>query len=444
MTDTAVSAPSRSIVTEIPGPKSRELLERKAAAVPQGIPHQLPVFIAEAHDAIITDVDGNRFIDLGCGIGVTTIGHTNDAVVAAVRDQVGKLTHSLFGTTPYEPYVRVAEYLAKHTPGAFEKKTFFVNSGSEAVENGVKIARKFTGRRAVAVVEHGYHGRTNLTMTMNFKPAPYATGMGPLASDIFHAPGSYPLHDGLDGAEAAERTQYYLEKHVGVSDLACLVIEPIQGEGGFIVPADGYLPAMQEWCTANGVVMIADEVQSGICRTGATFASELFGWEPDMVLSAKGIAGGMPLAGVTGRAEIMDSVHVGGIGGTFGGNPVSCAAAVAIFEQIERDDLNAQAQRIERVMRPLLDGLAEKHEEIIEVRGRGAMLAIEFIDPATGAPIMTAPIAAAAGQDGVLVLTAGTDYNVLRFLPSLAITDDQLREAVDVIDRAIAQVKSAS
>ncbi|SFR98011.1 4-aminobutyrate aminotransferase apoenzyme [Agrococcus baldri] len=443
MTDIAAPALSRSIVTEIPGPNSRALLERKERVVAKAVPHQLPVFIESAHDAIITDVDGNRFIDLGCGIGVTTIGHTNDKVVAAVREQVGKLTHSLFGTTPYEPYVRVAEYLAAHTPGDHAKKSFFVNSGSEAVENGVKIARKYTGRRAVAVVEHGYHGRTNLTMTMNYKPMPYASGMGPLASDIFHAPGSYPLQDGLTGAEAAERTQYYLEKHVGVEDLSCLVIEPIQGEGGFIVPADGYLPAMQEWCTANGVVMIADEVQSGICRTGATFASEHFDWVPDLVLSAKGIAGGLPLAGVTGRAEIMDSVHVGGLGGTFGGNPIACAAAVAIFEQLEADDLNGEAQRIERVMRPLLDQLAEQHPEIIEVRGKGAMLAIEFIDPESGAPIPTAPISAAAGLDGVLVLTAGTDYNVLRFLPSLAITDDQIREAIDVIGRAIASSLSA-
>lgn len=444
MTDIAAPALSRSIVTEIPGPNSRALLERKAQVVPPAIPHQLPVFIAEAHDAIITDVDGNRFIDLGCGIGVTTVGHTNDAVVEAVRDQIGKLTHSLFGTTPYEPYVRVAEYLQVHTPGDHHKKSFFVNSGSEAVENGVKIARKFTGRRAVAVVEHGYHGRTNLTMTMNYKPAPYATGMGPLASDIFHAPGSYPLQDGLSGAEAAERTQYYLQKHVGVEDLSCLVIEPIQGEGGFIVPADGYLPAMQEWCTANGVVMIADEVQSGICRTGKTFASEHFGWVPDMVLSAKGIAGGLPLAGVTGRAEIMDCVHVGGIGGTFGGNPVACAAAVAVFEQIESGGLNGEAERIERVLRPLLDELAEQHPEIIEVRGKGAMLAIEFIDPATGAPIPTAPISKAAGLEGVLVLTAGTDYNVLRFLPSLQITDEQLRDAIEVIGRAIASTTGAA
>ncbi|WAC66315.1 aminotransferase class III-fold pyridoxal phosphate-dependent enzyme [Agrococcus sp. SL85] len=437
MTDIAAPATSRAIVTEIPGPNSRALLERKAAAVAQGIPHQLPVFIAEAHDAIITDVDGNRFIDLGCGIGVTTIGHTNDEVVVAVREQVGKLTHSLFGTTPYEPYVRVAELLAELTPGDHAKKSFFVNSGSEAVENGVKVARKHTGRRAVAVVEHGYHGRTNLTMTMNFKPAPYATGMGPLASDIFHAPGSYPLRDGLDGAAAAKRTQWYLEKHVGVSDLACLVIEPIQGEGGFIVPADGYLPLMQEWCTANGVVMIADEVQSGVARTGATFASEHFGWVPDILLSAKGIAGGMPLAGVTGRAEIMDSVHTGGIGGTFGGNPVSCAAAVAVLEQVTSKDLNAEARRVESVLRPLLEELAASHPEIAEVRGKGAMLAIELLDPETREPIPTGPISAAAGKEGVLVLTAGTDYNVLRFLPSLAITDEQLREAIEVVGRAL-------
>lgn len=436
MTDVLASQTSRSITTPIPGPRSQELLDRKAKALPAGVPHQLPVFIESAHDALITDVDGNVFIDLGCGIGVTTIGHTNAKVVEAVQEQVGRLTHSLFGTTPYEPYVRVAELLAELTPGDHEKRSFFVNSGSEAVENGVKIARKFTGRRAVAVVEHGYHGRTNLTMTMNFKPAPYATGMGPLASDVFHAPNSYPLRDGLSGAEAAKRTIWYLEKHVGASDLACLVVEPVQGEGGFIVPADGYLPALQEWCTANGVVMIADEVQSGICRTGATFASEHFGWVPDLVLSAKGIAGGLPLAGVTGRAEIMDSVHTGGIGGTFGGNPVACAAAVAVLEQIEPEGLNAKAQHVESVLRPLLEELQRKHDVIAEVRGKGAMLAIELVDPASGDPVPAAPISAAAGEDGVLVLTAGTDYNVLRFLPSLAITDEQLAEAIGVIDEA--------
>ncbi|MFC7432715.1 MULTISPECIES: aminotransferase class III-fold pyridoxal phosphate-dependent enzyme [unclassified Agrococcus] len=437
MTDVLASQ-SRSVTTPIPGPRSQELLARKARFVPQGVPAQLPVFIAEAHDAIITDVDGNRFIDLGCGIGVTTVGHTNEAVVAAVQEQVARLTHSLFGTTPYESYVRVAELLAQLTPGDFEKRSFFVNSGSEAVENGVKIARRSTRRRAVAVLEHGYHGRTNLTMTMNFKPAPYAAGMGPLASDIFHAPGSYPLRDGLDGAAAAKRTIWYLEKHVGVEDLACLVVEPIQGEGGFIVPADGYLPAMQEWCTEHGVVMIADEVQSGVCRTGRTFASEHFGWVPDIVLSAKGIAGGLPLAGVTGRAEIMDAVHTGGIGGTFGGNPVSCAAAVAVLEQVESADLNGKAQRVEAVLRPLLEELQAKHDVIAEVRGHGAMLAIELVDPATGDPVPTAPISKAAGEQGVLVLTAGTDYNVLRFLPSLAITDEQLRDAVGVIDEAFA------
>lgn len=437
MTDTLAPETTRSVTTPIPGPKSKALLERKAKFVPKGIPHQLPVFIESAHGAIVTDVDGNRFIDLGCGIGVTTVGHTNEQVVKAVQEQVALLTHSLFGTTPYEPYVRVAELLAEKTPGDHEKRSFFVNSGSEAVENGVKIARKFTGKRAVAVLEHGYHGRTNLTMTMNFKPAPYATGMGPLASDIFHAPGSYPLRDGLSGQEAAERTIWYLERHVGASDLACLVVEPIQGEGGFIVPADGYLPAMQQWCTENGVVMIADEVQSGICRSGKTFASEHFDWVPDLVLSAKGIAGGLPLAGVTGRAEIMDSVHTGGIGGTFGGNPVACAAAVAVLEQIEPEDLNGKAQRVEQILRPLLEELQQRHPVIAEVRGHGAMLAIEFVDPETGKPLPVAPISEAVGKEGVILLTAGTDYNVIRFLPSLAITEEQLRDAVGVISAAI-------
>lgn len=438
MTTTA-TASSRLIQTAIPGPKSQELIDRKSAVVAQAIPHQIPVFIDSAHGAIITDVDGNRFIDLGCGIGVTTVGHTNDQVVAAVREQVGLLTHSLFGTTPYEPYVRVAEYLAKHTPGDHAKKSVLVNSGSECVENGVKIARKYTGRRAVAVLENGYHGRTNLTMTMNFKPAPYATGMGPLASDIFHAPGSYPLKDGLTGEQAAKRTIWYLEKHVGVEDLACLVIEPVQGEGGFIVFADGYLDALQEWATKNGVVTIADEVQSGIVRTGYTYASEFYGWVPDLVLSAKGIAGGLPLASVTGRAEIMDSVGLGGLGGTFGGNPVACAASVAVFEQIENDDLNGKARHIGEQLRGHLEALKAADPRIAEVRGFGAMQAIEFLDPETGEPLpIVTAISNAAAQQGVIVLTAGTDYNVLRFLPSLAITDEELADAFDVLREVIA------
>jgi len=443
MTDTltptlAPVTQERRVVTAIPGPKSKALQERRLAAVSGGVSSALPVFIERAHGAILVDVDGNQFIDLGAGIGVTTIGHTDDAVVAAAQRQLGDVVHTLFTITPYEEYVRVAELLAEHTPGGFAKKTVLVNSGAEAVENGVKIARKYTGRSGVAVLEHAYHGRTNLTMAMNFKAMPYSLGFGPFAGDVYRAPNSYPLHDGLSGPAAAARTIAYLEKTVGASDLACLVVEPIQGEGGFVVPADGYLPALQEWCTTNGIVFIADEIQSGMARTGAYFASEHFGLVPDLVLSAKGIAGGLPLAAVTGRAEIMDASQPGGLGGTFGGNPVSCAAAIAVFEQIESRGLLAEAARIEATMRPLLEELKAKYPIIAEVRGIGAMLAIELLDPQTHEPRPDAvnAVAAAAAQQGVLVLTAGTYGNVLRFLPSLALSDELIRDAFGVLDEA--------
>lgn len=430
----------RRVVTAIPGPRSVELQERRRAVVSDGVSSALPVFIEKAHGAILVDVDGNAFLDLGAGIGVTTIGHTDTSVVDAAREQLGDVIHTLFTITPYEEYVRVAELLAQHTPGDFAKKTVLVNSGAEAVENGVKIARKFTGRRGVAVLEHAYHGRTNLTMAMNFKAAPYATGFGPFAGDVYRAPNSYPLHDGLSGPDAAARTIAYLEKTAGASDLACLVVEPIQGEGGFVVPAEGYLPALQEWCTANGIVFIADEIQSGMARTGAYFASEHFGLVPDLVLSAKGIAGGLPLAGVTGRAEIMDAAQPGGLGGTFGGNPVACAAAVAVFERIESEGLLAEGARIERALRPALEALQAKYPVIAEVRGIGAMLAIELADPETHAPRadLVNAIAEAAAQQGVLVLTAGTYGNVLRFLPSLAVSDAQLADAAAVLDDCFA------
>ncbi|WP_251857792.1 4-aminobutyrate--2-oxoglutarate transaminase [Herbiconiux sp. L3-i23] len=440
-TSTAPSEPPRErrIVTAIPGPKSQELHARRLKVVPPGVHSVLPVYIESAHDAILRDVDGNQFIDLGAGIGVTTVGHTQGPVVEAAKDQLDKFLHTLFTITPYESYVRVAELLAEHTPGDFEKRSVLVNSGAEAVENGVKIARKYTGRRAVAVLEHAYHGRTNLTMAMNFKAAPYATGFGPLAGDVFHAPSSYPFHDGLSGAEAAARTISYLEKHVGASDLAALVVEPIQGEGGFMVPAEGYLPALQEWASANGVVFIADEIQSGMGRTGAYFASEHFGLVPDLLLSAKGIAGGLPLAAVTGRAEIMDAAQPGGLGGTFGGNPVAAAASVAVFDLIERDGLLANAARIEKRLKAGLSAIAERFDIIGDIRGIGAMVAIELVQPGT-ASTTKAPNAAAVGalaayaaENGVLILTAGTYGNVLRFLPSLAITDEQIDDALGVL-----------
>ena len=446
MTDTLTTstlaplAQERRVVTAIPGPRSIALQERRRQVVPDGVSSVLPVYIERAHGAILVDVDGNRFIDLGAGIGVTTIGHTDDDVVAAAQGQLADVVHTLFTVTPYEEYVRVAELLAARTPGDFAKKTVLVNSGAEAVENGVKIARKHTGRPGVAVLEHAYHGRTNLTMAMNFKAAPYATGFGPFAGDVYRAPNSYPLHDSLSGEAAAARTIAYLEKTVGAADLACLVVEPIQGEGGFIVPAAGYLPALQAWCTANGIVFIADEIQSGMARAGAWFASEHFGLVPDLVLSAKGIAGGLPLAGVTGRAEIMDSAQPGGLGGTFGGNPVACAAAIAVFERIETGDLLAEARRIGEGMRAALEGLRERFPVIAEVRGIGAMIAVELLDPASRAPradLVTA-IAAEAASRGVLVLTAGTYGNVLRFLPGLALTDELLADAAGVLGESFA------
>jgi 4-aminobutyrate aminotransferase/(S)-3-amino-2-methylpropionate transaminase len=448
MTDTLKSpytvAQERKVVTAIPGPKSKALHERRLAVVPVGVGTALPVYIDRANGAILVDVDGNQFIDLGAGIGVTTVGHTSAAVVEAAAAQLGKVTHTLFTVTPYEEYVRVAELLAEHTPGDFAKKTMLVNSGAEAVENAVKIARKHTRRVGVAVLEHAYHGRTNLTMAMNFKAAPYSTGFGPFAGDVYRAPNSYPYHDGLSGTEAAARTIGYLEKTVGAYDLACLVVEPIQGEGGFVVPADGYLPALQEWCTTNGIVFIADEIQSGMARTGAYFASEHFGLVPDMVLSAKGIAGGLPLAGVTGRAEIMDSALPGGLGGTFGGNPVAAAAAIAVFEQIEQQKLLSEAARIEQTLLTGLEALAAKYDIIGDIRGIGAMIAVEFVQPGTASttkepnPDAVTAIVAHAAANGVLVLSAGTYGNVVRFLPSLAISDALLEDALGVIGDALA------
>ncbi|MRG61480.1 4-aminobutyrate--2-oxoglutarate transaminase [Agromyces sp. CFH 90414] len=454
MTDTTdaqdVAAPvytvaqERRIVTEIPGPRSRELHERRRAVVSGGVGSALPVYIERANGAILVDVDGNQFVDFGAGIGVTTIGHTEASVVQAAADQLQDVIHTLFTVTPYEEYVRVAELLARHTPGGWEKKSVLVNSGAEAVENGVKIARKHTGRRGVAVLDHAYHGRTNLTMAMNFKANPYGAGFGPFAGDVYHAPSSYPYRDGLSGDDAAARTIGYLEKIVGAEDLACLVVEPIQGEGGFMVPADGYLPILQRWCTEHGVVMIADEIQSGMARTGRYYASEHFGWEPDLVLTAKGIAGGLPLAAVTGRAEIMDASHAGGLGGTFGGNPVACAAAIAVFEAIEAGDLLAEAERIERALTSGLERLKARYDVIGDIRGKGAMVAIEVVQPGTGDttkqpnPDAVSALVAYAAERGVLFLNAGTWGNVLRFLPSLAVSDVLIADALQVLDDGLA------
>jgi 4-aminobutyrate aminotransferase/(S)-3-amino-2-methylpropionate transaminase len=437
------TALERKIVTAIPGPKSLELHARRLKEVSHGVGAALPVYIDHAHGATLVDVDGNQFTDLGAGIGVVTIGHTNDGVVKAVQEQVAKLTHTLFTVTPYEPYVQVCELLNKYTPGNFEKRSALFNSGAEAVENAVKFARKFTGRGEIAVFDHGYHGRTNLTMAMNFKAMPYNSGFGPFAPGVHHVPMSYPFRDpaGMTGEEAAQRAITYMEKRVGAANLAAVVIEPIQGEGGFIVPAPGFLRTLSAWAKANGIVMVADEVQSGIARTGKWFASYYEeGFEPDLVTIAKGVAGGMPISAVTGRAEIMDSSHPGGIGGTYGGNPVAAAAAVSVLRQIEAGGVLEQALHIESILLPRLREMQAKFPVIGDVRGRGAMIAIEFVEPGTHNPLPSAvdSVVKHCHQNGVLVLNAGTYANVIRFLPPLNISDAQLIDALDVVEQALA------
>ena len=435
-------AQERKVVTSIPGPKSQALHARRLDAVSAGAGAALAVYIDKAHGAIVVDADGNHLIDLGAGIGVTTIGHTNDAVVKAVQEQVANLTHTLFTLTPYEQYVEVCELLNKNTPGSHKKKSVLFNSGAEAVENAVKIARKATRKNGIVVFDHAYHGRTNLTYSMNFKAAPYGNGFGPMAGSIQHVPMSYPFRDpaGMTGAEAAQRAITYIEKRVGLEDLAAVVIEPIQGEGGFIVPAPGFLKTLSDWTHANGVVLIADEVQSGVARTGRWFASDWEeGFEPDLLTIAKGIAGGMPISAVTGRAEIMDASHSGGLGGTFGGNPVAAAAAVAVLKQIEAGGVIERAQQIETLLSARLNELKAKYPAVGDVRGRGAMMAIEFVEPGTSNPYQAAvdKLVKHCHSNGVLILNAGTYYNVIRFLPPLAISDALLNEAIDVLEEGI-------
>jgi 4-aminobutyrate aminotransferase / (S)-3-amino-2-methylpropionate transaminase / 5-aminovalerate transaminase len=440
---------SRHLVTEIPGPASLELTKRRAAAVSAGVGMTMPVFAARASGGIVEDVDGNRLIDLGSGIAVTTIGSSAPRVVDAVRAQVADFTHTCFMVTPYEEYVAVAEQLNRLTPGSGEKRTVLFNSGSEAVENAIKIARSYTKKSAVVAFDHAYHGRTNMTMALTAKSMPYKSGFGPFAPEIYRAPLSYPYRDGLidkemgtDGELAARRAIDIVSKQVGADNLAAIIIEPIQGEGGFIVPAEGFLPALLDWCRDNNVVFIADEVQTGIARTGAMFACEHEGIEPDLICIAKGIADGLPLSAVTGRAEIMDAPHPSGLGGTYGGNPLACAAALASLDTIEADGLIERARQIERLMKDRLHALQAADDRIGDVRGRGAMIAVEFVKPDSAEPDakLTNALAAAAHAVGVIVLTAGTFGNVVRFLPPLTISDELLNEGLDVLTGLLAEL----
>ena len=440
-------AQERHVVTAIPGPKSQAALARRAAATSAGLGLTFPVVIERAQGAILQDVDGNSLIDFGSGIGVTNVGNANNRVVQRVIDQVQSITHTCFTVAPYMGYIEVCELLNELTPGTHAKKSLLVNSGAEAVGNAVKIARHFTKRPAVVVFEHAYHGRTNLTMSLTAKNMPYKEGFGPFAGEIFRMPMPYPYRAISNPATLAqdsfEEISHRIEKEIGAHNVAAILIEPIQGEGGFIVPPKGFLPALADFSKKHGIVFIADEVQSGFCRTGDWFAVNDENVVPDMVVTAKGIAGGLPLAGVTGRADIMDSVHVSGLGGTYGGNPVACAAALGAIEAMKEEKLNDRARHIGQVLGDKLRELQAKYPVIGDVRGRGAMQAIELVNPGTKEPNTQAmlDVIKYCTSKGVLILTAGTYVNVIRFLPPLIISDELLNDALNVLEEAFASLK---
>ncbi|MDK6259618.1 4-aminobutyrate--2-oxoglutarate transaminase [Corynebacterium frankenforstense] len=421
----------RTISTQGMGPVSSELDARRQNAVARALSPGLPGYVVAADGGVLVDADGNSFIDFASGIAVTSVGASNQRVAAAVAEAAAQFTHTCFMISPYESYIAVCEKLAELTPGDHAKKSALFNSGAEAVENAVKVARSYTGKNAVAVFDRAYHGRTNLTLAMTAKNKPYKTLFGPFASDVYRVPSSYPLHDGLTGPEAAERTIKVLEQEIGAENLACVVIEPIQGEGGFVVPAEGYLPALVEWCRKNNVVFVADEVQAGFCRSGEWFSVDHEGVVPDVVATAKGIAGGMPLSAVTGRADIMDAPIPGALGGTYGGNPVACAAALAAIEEMETHDLAGRAREMETIIRRHLEPLLEL-DVVREVRGHGAMIAVELVDGE-----ITGAVAAACKAAGVLILTCGLDGNVIRLLPALTIPENLLVEGLEIMAEAI-------
>ncbi|HKX69335.1 MAG TPA: 4-aminobutyrate--2-oxoglutarate transaminase [Intrasporangium sp.] len=436
----------RVLHTAIPGPRSIELQARKSVSVSAGVGTGLPVYVERAGAGILVDVDGNQLIDFGSGIAVTTVGNAAPRVVERVQQQVADFTHTCFMVTPYEEYLDVCDALNELTPGDHEKRSALFNSGAEAVENAVKVARHVTGRQAVVAFDHGYHGRTNLTMALTAKNMPYKHRFGPFAGEVYRAPMSYPFRWPGGPADCAKESfdvfVQQVHAQVGEENLAAVILEPIQGEGGFIVPAPGFVRQVADWCREHGILFIADEVQTGFCRTGDWFASEHEGVVPDLIATAKGMAGGLPLAGVTGRAEIMDAIHGGGLGGTYGGNPVACAAALGAIETMRSEDLCGRAREVEALFLPRLRALAERYPQIGDIRGRGAMLAIELVRGAgdlTPNAELTAAVNRECHAQGLVTLTCGTYGNVFRFLPPLVASDELLSEGLDVFEAAFAK-----
>lgn len=436
---------------DIPGPKSKELMELRKKYLPESVSNATPLFAAEAKGAIITDVDGNEFIDFAGGIGVLNVGSCPIEVVNAIKDQVERLIHTS-SVMLHEPYVRVAEKLCTITPGDTPKKAFLVNSGAEAVENAVKIARKYTGRRGVIALENSFHGRTMLTSTLTSKAKPYKVGFGPLATDIYRVPSPYCYRCSFGQTypgctlECAKALKKILDTEVAPEDVAAIILEPIQGEGGFIVLPNEYLRYVKELCEEHGFVLIADEIQSGWGRSGKLFAIEYSGIEPDILTTAKSIAAGLPLSAVVAKADVIDSVHKGGIGSTYSGNPVACAAALKVMEMMEKYNLPQRANHLGEILFNRLSVIKEKYPFIGDVRGRGAMYAVEFVkDKAAKEPVTNeiSKIMELCLQRGLIVIKAGTYNNVIRFLPPLVIKDEQLVKGLDIFEESIALVFNA-
>jgi len=436
----------RKLVTEVPGPKSTEWFSRRASAVPAGVANLHPIVTARASGAIIEDVDGNRLIDFATGIAVLNVGHSAPEVVAAVQKQADLDTHTCFHVTANEPYIELAERLNAIAPIDGPAKTMFANAGAEAVENAVKIARRATGRQAVVAFDHAFHGRTLLGMSLTAKVMPYKQGMGPFAPEVYRLPFAYPYRWPSGPEQCAEEALAYaldeMHKHIGEDNIAAVIMEPIEGEGGFIVPAPGFVKGIAEYCAANGIVFIADEIQSGMGRAGKWFTIVEEGVQPDIVTSAKSLRGGLPISAITGRADLMDSVHIGGLGGTYGGNPIAAAAALAVLEKIEREHLLDRSVRTGETIMARFRAMQERSPQIGEVRGRGSMCAIELVaDPSTKEPLDAArmgAITSAALAHGVLVITAGTYGNVVRLLPPINIDDALLADGLDVLEDAVA------
>jgi 4-aminobutyrate aminotransferase/(S)-3-amino-2-methylpropionate transaminase len=433
------------IRTEIPGPRSRALMARREAAIPRGPSNATPVFAARADGAVIEDVDGNRYLDFAGGIGCLNVGHRSPRVLTAIREQLEKHLHLCFAVTPYEGYVAVAEKLNSLAPGKFPKKTMLVNSGAEAIENSIKIARAYTKRPGVICFEDAFHGRTLLAMSLTSKTHPYKAGFEPFASDVYRIPFAYPYRS--ESGATAETFAHHLEnafkRSAAPESVAAVIAEPVLGEGGFVVPPPDYFKIVQDICRKHGILFIADEVQTGFARTGKWFASEHFGIEPDLITMAKSMGGGMPIAAVTGRAEVMDAPGVGGLGGTYCGHPAACAATLAAIETIEKDGLLACSTAIGKQFEARAHSWQQKWPLVGDVRGLGGMCAIELVRNAETrepADSETKEITRYCYEHGLILITAGTFNNVIRILVPLVVTDEQFAEGLDVIEAALASV----